>query len=97
MAVFGAKGKSTIKSNQKAAHREGAEMLPETIQHIKMPTEGQKTIRARADEIRIALGHETIFEHINPDDYMWTGHGSRSVEKLVTFDQPFERPPQVIL
>jgi hypothetical protein len=46
--------------------------------------------------MQILTGTANIFQHYDPPQYMWTGHGAREVTKVITFSDPFGAPPGVV-
>ena len=42
------------------------------------------------------LGAEVeLFNHVAPNDYMWTEEGARSVKRSIIFRKPFTQPPML--
>jgi len=46
---------------------------------------------------QIASGTVELFRHVDPDDYMWVGSGTREVVAQVTYDRSWSATPHVIV
>lgn len=44
----------------------------------------------------LITGEIELFNHVDPNDYMWIGKGARSVAKMVAFQSPFKAPPGIM-
>ncbi|GGA12768.1 H-type lectin domain-containing protein [Neptunicoccus cionae] len=55
---------------------------------------GQTVLQLPAGMI-LASGEQELFNHVNPNDFMWTGHGARSVSRMIVFQRPFRDKPDV--
>lgn len=44
---------------------------------------------------KLITGEMELFNHVDPNDYMWTGKGARSVAKMVAFQSPFKSAPGI--
>ncbi|PLS23568.1 H-type lectin domain-containing protein [Neptunicoccus cionae] len=43
----------------------------------------------------LVSGEQELFNHVDPNDFMWTGHGERSVSRMIVFQHPFCGTPGV--
>ena len=42
-------------------------------------------------------GNETLFSDFETDGEMWTGEGPREIRRRVTFSEPYDSPPSVMV
>jgi hypothetical protein len=74
---------------------EGAANLPTATPHLLSHKDrtGQQQITHLASGDMV-INHELqLFDHVDPNDYMWIGDGPRVVEKTVIFEHPFATSP----
>lgn len=72
-----------------------------SVSNRKKPMSAEKKSGEATEEAilfpQIASGTVELFRHVDPDDFMWIGTGTREVRTKVTYDQTWSATPHVIV